>query len=486
MNKKMLGTFIALSLTASMVSAQEADNRIVPLTKAHGAAVQKAQLSLAKTQVAPKDAVAETLALPDAIYYATHHNHDVKVAVANYEAAKASVGVAAAAKNPTFTYGYSAGRAETVGALGTNIGNSYSNSLSATLPLYTGGKAEGAIASARYARDIAGANAERAVQTVRLEAAKAYFTVLQTENKADVAAMQVADLAAHKKNVDAQFNVGVVAKSDVLATDVQVASAETSKIQADNAVAVAKAAFNNVLGTPVQTEVLLTDKEFPHKTYGITPEEAEAHALLYRPEVITSTLAVERAKVNVTTAKAGYLPTIGVNARKGWAGDQVWPTDNSGWSVGASATWSIWDCGATKSNVEVAKSNLTAAKETNEQTIAGVTLAVKQAYLNMKAAEATIRSTQAAVTHGVENFRIARLRYQAGVGTNVDVLDAEYNLQSARNAHIDALYNYNVYVATLENVMGVDGENTVVGSGLETEKVKSAPADLKALMESVK
>ena len=243
MNKKMLGTLIALSLTASMVSAQEADNRIVPLTKSYGETVQKAQLSLAKTQVAQQDAVAEPLALPDAIHYATHHNHDVKVALANYEAAKSSVGVAAAAKNPTFTYGYSAGRAETVSALGANIGNSYSNSLSATLPLYTGGKAEGAIASARYARDIAGANAERAVQTIRLEAAKAYFTVLQTENKADVAAMQVADLAAHKKNVDAQFNVGVVAKSDVLATDVQVATAETAKIQADNAVDVAKAAF---------------------------------------------------------------------------------------------------------------------------------------------------------------------------------------------------------------------------------------------------
>lgn len=503
MNKKMLGTFIALSLTASFVFAEDAvsdaavavvktDNavattRIVPLTKSYATSVKNAQLTLAKTQAAQADVLDEqALALPDALYFATHHNHDVKVSLANYEAAKASVGVAAAAKNPTFSYGYSAGRSETVGTTASTISNAYRNSLSATLPLYTGGKTESAIDAARYARDIAGATAEKAVQTVRLNTAKAYFTLLQAENKSDVADMQITDLAEHKRTVDAQYNVGIVAKSDVLATDVQVANAQTAKIEADNAVSVAKVSLNNALGTPVQTYVELTEKEFPYKSYAITEEQAESHALLYRPDVISSALAVEKAKASVKSAKSGYLPTVSASASKGWKGGNAWATDNNGWSIGATVSWDLWDGGATESNIELANANLEAAKETNAQTIADVTLAVRTAYLNMKAAEATIKSTQVAVDQGVENFRIARLRYQAGVGTNLDVLDAEYNLQSARNSHIDALYNYNVYVATLENAIGVDGENTIIGSGLETEQVKTAPADLAVLMESLK
>lgn len=504
MNKKMLGTLIALSLTASFVFAEDAvtatdaavaamtdktatTTRIVPLTKSYGTAVKNAQLALAKSQVAQKDVLDEqALSLPDALYFATHHNRDVKVALAQYESAKASVSVAAAAKNPTFSYGYSAGRSETVGTAASTIGNSYKNSLTATLPLYTGGKTESAIDSARYARDIAGATAEQTVQTVRLNTAKAYFTLLQAENKADVADMQITDLAEHKRTVDAQYNVGIVAKSDVLATDVQVANAQTAKITADNAVNVAKVSLNNALGTPVQTYVDLTETEFPYKAYDITEEQAESHALLYRPDVISAALAVEKAKASVTSAKSGYLPTVSASASKGWKGGNAWATDNNGWSIGATVSWDLWDGGATQGNIDVANANLEAAKQTNEQTIADATLAVRTAYLNMKAAEATIQSTKVAVDQGIENFRIARLRYQAGVGTNLDVLDAEYNLQSARNEHIDALYNYNVYVATLENAIGVDGENTVIGSGLETEQVKTAPADLAALMASLK
>ena len=90
---------------------------------------------------------------------------------------------------------------------------------------------------------------------------------------------------------------------------------------------------------------------------------------------------------------------------------------------------------------------------------------MQEAYLNLKAAEQKIQSTRAAVEAGQEDFRIKTLRYRSGVGTNVDVLDAETALATARNNYVDALYNYNLSMATLEKAMGIPVEATV-GSGV--------------------
>lgn len=68
--------------------------------------------------------------------------------------------------------------------------------------------------------------------------------------------------------------------------------------------------------------------------------------------------------------------------------------------------------------------NLNKLKEANLATVDAVLLAVQKAYLNLRAAEQTIK-VQTAVAQGQESFRIATLRYRAGVGTNLDVLDAE-------------------------------------------------------------
>ena len=57
------------------------------------------------------------------------------------------------------------------------------------------------------------------------------------------------------------------------------------------------------------------------------------------------------------------------------------------------------------------------------------------------------------------------MRYRSGVGTNVDVLDAETALATARNNYVDVLYTYNLNVATLERAMGVP-VTTSIGDGL--------------------
>ena len=229
----------------------------------------------------------------------------------------------------------------------------------------------------------------------------------------------------------------------------------------------AEASLNQVIAYPVQTSITTAERDLQYKPYNVTLEQAKAYAMLHRSALVKSALDVKSAEEAVRSAKAGYLPTVAVKAGRGYIDpDGYFGTSTKSWSVGASASWSLWDGGATQNAIKKANAQLEQAREANLATVDAVLLAVQKAYLNLRSAEQTIQSTQTAVAQGQESFRIATLRYRAGVGTNLDVLDAETKLTTARNNYVQALYNYNISIAALEQLTGVP-LNTPIGQGAE-------------------
>jgi hypothetical protein len=98
---------------------------------------------------------------------------------------------------------------------------------------------------------------------------------------------------------------------------------------------------------------------------------------------------------------------------------------------------------------------LLAQEETHRQNLDSATLDVRQCYLNLRESEKRISTTQTAVAQAEEDYRIAQVRYQAGVGTNTDVLDAQVALTTARNNFNQALYDYNMNKNALQTSMGI-------------------------------
>lgn len=471
-NKKALSLAVVVALSATSVWAADTttDSK---LTKYQQAALVTTQQTVAN-KIATDEVIGDkvSLTLPHTVELALNNNRDVRQAGWAYEAAKAQVSVAAAAKNPTVSYGYSGGRGEsaTTGTISTSAGNSFK----LEIPIYTGGKAEAAIESARYSREGYNAALEVQRQTTKLDAAKNYFGLIQARNKVDVANQTVKDYNSQLTNVNQQYNVGLVAKSDVLAAQTAVANAQTELVTAQNSANLAEAKLNNLIALPVNTSIEMADSMLGYAPYNVSLQEAQAYAMLHRAELVQSTMAVKAAEEAIKSAKAGYMPTLAANASKSWAGNDWDGTDNDGWTVGATVSWSLWDGGTTSEGIKVAEADLEKAKEANYQYMDKINLSVREAYLNMKAAEQTIQSTKVAVEQGQENFRIASLRYRAGVGTNVDVLDAETQLTTARNNYVDALFNYNIAVASLETAMGVPLETPVGGAEALVNEAKAS------------
>ena len=468
MNKKVLSLGVMLSLATTGAMAADVVTTSVnngdQLSKYQKEAIQLTQKQLAEKSVQDSKTYESKLDLDESrtIELALANNRTAKQTKWGYEAAKSAVSQVAAGKNPSVKYEWSAQK--TGGDTGRSKRGSHDFSISA--PVFNP-QLDASIDAARYTREGTGASYEEALQQAKYDAISGYYTLIMNRNLVDVAQQAVKDYQGHVTNVQAQYNVGLVASSDVLAAKTNLADSETNLVKAQNSANLAEASLNQVIAYPVQTAINTAEHDLQYKPYNVTLEQAKAYALLHRSALVKSALDVKSAEEAVKSAKSGYLPTVAVKAGRGYADpDGYFGTSTKSWSVGAIASWSLWDGGATQNAIKKANAQLEQAKEANLATVDAVLLAVQKAYLNLRSAEQTIQSTQTAVAQGQESFRIATLRYRAGVGTNLDVLDAETKLTDARNNYVQALYNYNISIAALEQLTGVP-LNTPVGQGAE-------------------
>lgn len=387
-----------------------------------------------------------------------------KEAKADYSAAKSARGISISLNHDSGRGGYADNRryvitdnmGRQIPRYDKSIGNSHSNSITASLPLFTGGELQGQIgqAKANY-RSMLSAE-EQAYNEMKETATTGYFNMLNAGNMKALRQESVDRLQAHLDNVVAQYNVGIVARADVLRSEVELANAQQNYITASNEYDVAEATLNNIIGTPLGTTLLLKDR-LQYEPYENDMAYCLAYSEQHRPELKQAEYAVDSAEAALVVARSGHMPKVYANASNNWGGNgSDWPgDDDENWSVGVTASMNVFDSGVTWSKIHAAQENLAKAKESQRQIKDNVELEVRTDYLNLREAEKRITTTQVAVASAEEDYHIAVVRYQAGVGTNIDVMDAQEALTQAKTNYYQALYNYNTSKAALNTSMGV-------------------------------
>lgn len=411
------------------------------------------------TEAAAPEAAAMDIDLKGAVTTAIQNNRDITIAELKRREAEADVSAAAAKKNPSVSYSWQRNQYPTqvvTTALGTQSSNhGYSQGINVSWPIWTFGKVEGAIDAARYQKNIADLDVYKTEADTKLAAVQAYYQYLEAIKLAEVQAQSVTDYASHLNNVQQQFDAGIVAKLDVLSSNVSLANAKQKSIAADNTRDVAEANLNNIMRVPMNTTLNPLDKNFPEPEFDLTMEQAILMAQKYRWELVEADYGVKAAEASLRSAKAGYLPTVSVGGGYSWKEASVTAVDKDDWAVQGGLSWSLWDGGATQASVKKADAAVKTAQETLLQAREKIELEVRQDYLNVLSYKEQIRAAEASVAQAEEAYKIATVRYSSGVGINLDVLDAELALNTARTNYITALYNYNIGLATLEHAMGV-------------------------------
>ncbi|MBE6096773.1 MAG: TolC family protein [Schwartzia succinivorans] len=417
------------------------------------------------------------LTLVESVKMALNNNRTIKEADTDVDSAKWARHEARRAAGPQLTWEGSArkikGKAgdyidqqHQMGNINYDGTKSYTNSFSVAIPLYTGGKIENSIAASEYGIDVADLTMEATKQNVRYQTTAAYYSILQNRNLIQVRQEAVDTLAAHLKNVNAQYTVGTVAKSDLLRSQVELANAQQNLINAQNDYDISVATFNNIVGLPTNT-IVNASEELTYTKYELSLPACTEYALYHRPDGLAADRGVKAAEAQMNAAKSGWQPSLTAQVSRNLGGDGPFKTngsvDNNSTTYGVVATWNIFDNGITEAQVAQKKAALKKAQQEALAMDEQIQLEVQTALLSLQAAEKNIQTTKVAVDKAQEDYKIAQVRYSAGVGTNLDVMDAEQALITAQTTYITALYNYNTSKASLDLAMGIKVDLDVAG-----------------------
>jgi outer membrane protein TolC len=131
------------------------------------------------------------------------------------------------------------------------------------------------------------------------------------------------------------------------------------------------------------------------------------------------------------------------------------------WSAQVDVSFNIFDGNKTKSKIKQAEWEIAKTQELLQQKIEQVTLEIKEAYFNLQNARTAVDIASQVVTKAEEDYAIAQVRYQSGIGSNLDVIDSQGALTSAKLNYTNARYDYNKYSIQLAQAMGTITEEDI-------------------------
>lgn len=312
-----------------------------------------------------------------------------------------------------------------------------------SLPIYAGGQLTLGIDAAEATLSVRQSHARASAQEVKLAVARDFINVLRSESELAVADSNVTSLAAHLRDVESMFKSGSVAQNDYLAAAVSLADSEQRRLQANNRLDLAKAAYNRALGRSLDTPVSLDD-ELPDIDPKLDLESLEsltAIALGNRDELAGLDASVDAYRNQSESARRGTRPQLAVTG--GYIALQNdFLNREEFWMVGIGVRWNLFDAGQAreKASALLFRSKAVAQQRDNLRSL--IELQVRQSWLRLNETRERKRVTARAVEQAEENLRVVRDRYRNGEGTNTEVLDAEVLRRLSRsnfdNADFDA------------------------------------------------
>lgn len=316
--------------------------------------------------------------------------------------------------------------------------------LTAVQPLYQGGRAWTAYGAAKSYYSLANENLRKAQADTVYAAAKAYYDAVLADEAVGVANTGVAVASSHVQATEDRYDAGLVSEYDVLRAKVELVNLETAQRQAEDGRAATLRYLLNLLNLPPDAEVALTDRlAYEPEVYDL--DESLVAAEDKRPEVAQLELARQLAEDNVKIARAGDNPSLFFTASySDYANEFSYYLED--WRqqgmLNLSLSWPIFDGFATRSSVSKARAELYKAELSKARLAEGVDMEVRGAYDTLKTAEATVRYQKENVTFAERGYEIAKARYDAGLMSNLEVLDAQAALTQARLGYYQSLRGY--------------------------------------------
>jgi len=318
--------------------------------------------------------------------------------------------------------------------------DNFATVLSANWPVFDAGQTWYGWQQAKLDHQAALQGADRLRQEVIAMTVQAYTAVVLAREHLETIALALASARSHLDMVQARFQSGFVVKSDLLRAQVHIARLTQQELEAQSRAAVAMAGLNALMGRP--TDAVDDLEPVLNPIAGISGDIATwtAKALDQRSDLKAIRLKEQIAEAEVRKARAAHLPSVNlmgnyeINTER-FAGS----ADN--YTVGAMVNLNLFSGDRLSARQREAAAVLAEARAMAGGLVQQIQVQIHQAFTEAQSAAARIGVAQTAVDQAGETIGIVANRYQAGLLTIVDLLDAETALHQARSAQIEAAHD---------------------------------------------
>jgi outer membrane protein len=403
------------------------------------------------------------LTIEDAVRIGLDNHPRIKSANERVGSQEAVLGQQMAAYYPTINFNnrYQSSQSSTSGGA-EHANDTFSSQASFNMTLYNFGKREGNVQAARETLDATKQDYATTTQDIVLAIKQAYYLYLGAQELVRVRQETVRSRDLLVRQARGFYEVGTRARIDVARAEANLFSAQADLIAAENAVKIAWVTLRNAMGSPRLPEQPVAP-DSPEVELSMNLAGARNVAFDARTELKSFEAQRRASDQLIATARRGHLPDLLFDASYGrrHVSDQqlngrnlnTFPLQPT-WSVGLNFNIPIFDGFRTTHRVEETLHNyynIRAQEEDRRQLIA---LEVEQSYLRVVELQERIKATDSAARAAKENLDLAQGRYQVGVGSIIEVTDAETLYTDAQTTYIRTIYEYKIADAQLARAMG--------------------------------
>lgn len=314
----------------------------------------------------------------------------------------------------------------------------YQTQLKLDIPVYNGGQAWSSLAQARASLAAAQQGSAAARQQLLFDVLKAYVGVDTARAFVGVSQKAVKASQAFVNLSQKLFKHGVVSKRDVLRSQLHLANARLREARAHNHLADQRTYLRILIGLPDDKPVQPSQKVQVNLPSG-NLAQLRRQGVSANPDVQASLSQVQAAQAGVNKARAGYLPHFNIQISRAWNSPTL-DMSHPSYTIAGVLSWNLFDFGSRGGAVDSAQARVmqrqAQARKAREQT----EYAVDRSWRSVRLASLRIQARKQAISEARESERLARLRYEKGVTTIAELLNAQAELDKTRSQLVAARY----------------------------------------------
>jgi len=342
--------------------------------------------------------------------------------------------------------------------------NSFRADLTVTQPIYNGGRVFTAWGIAKMYKKFSSRQLEMKKRSLKLNVIRSFWLAVMADELLRVTRQSVELAEDGLDVVEKMAAQGIVSDYDVLMAKVRAANIKPGFIEAEANSKISHKALNNLIGLPENenNKLIFSMDSVLYLMPDIDIDSAKTACIEKRPEIDMMRLQTKMLKKAVSVAKAGYRPSINFlttlqyqaqydNNR--WPGSDDWRRSSFS---GLMISVPLFDSWRTPSKVKQAKLELAQSKLTEKEYEENIKLEIEQSWWNYQKARESLAAGGQAVEMSKRGLEIARVRYENGVGTQLEYFESEVALSIAEINRIKAFYNLATGYAALQKALGED------------------------------